>query len=106
MSGNIFITEEGHIKIDTIIYCFTKGNSSAVYLNNGSVCTLKERMETILLKLPGHQFVQLHPSYFINIDFIDRYVSAPPAHVILHNRTIIYIPVSWQKRNEKLLNSL
>lgn len=106
MSGNIFITKEGHIKIDTIIYCYTKSNSTGVYLNNGSVCILNERLETILIKLPGHQFVQLHPFCFVNIDFIDRYVSEPPAHVILHDRTMIYIPVSWQKRNEKLLNSL
>lgn len=106
MPDNIFLPEGGHIRIDTVVYCSGEDGPCTVYLNNGNVHTVNETIDTIQQKLPGHQFVRLHPSRIVNIDFINRYIAGPPAQVILHDGTQITIPAAWKKRHDKLLNSL
>jgi two-component system LytT family response regulator len=105
MPDNILLPGDGYIRTDTVVHCHGNGDTCTVYLNNGNVQLINESIESIEQKLPGHQFVQLGPSHIVNIDFVNRYVEGPPAHVIMHNGTRIFIPVEWKKRLDKLLNS-
>ena len=106
MDENISLPGDGFIKIDTVVHCSGGDTSSTLFLNNGNVLTVNESIDSMEEKLPAHRFVRLNPIRIVNIDFANRYVKGPPAYVVLYDGTKIFVAPAWEKRYDKLLNSL
>lgn len=79
------------INIDDIIYCKSEANYTWVYLKNNEnflvTKTLKEYDET----LSKNNFVRIHQSYLININYVERYVKGKGGSVIMSDGTEILV---------------
>jgi two-component system, LytTR family, response regulator len=106
MTDTIQLPGNGFIRTDTVVHCDSNDGGCTIYLNNGNTQVIDESIETVGRQLPPHQFVRLHPSHIVNVDFINRYVEAPAAHVVLHNGAKIPVSAAAKKRFSKLLDTL
>lgn len=79
------------INIDDIIYCKSEANYTWVYLKNNEsflvTKTLKEYDET----LSKNNFVRVHQSYLININYVEKYVKGKGGSVIMADGTEILV---------------
>lgn len=73
------------VKTDEIIYCEADNNLTKFYLTDQRkllICRTLKYFEDIL---SGHQFVRIHRSHMINIDYVIRYTKGKGGYVTLEN---------------------
>jgi len=92
-------------KIDEIIFLEASGNYSFLHFSDGQrmlVCrTLAELEEQI--KAP-HQFIRIHRSFTVNLEFVDHYVRGKGGHVVLHNKKELQVSAGGKPTLMKAIN--
>lgn len=87
--------------VEKICYLEAAGNYTFIYFKGGErllVCRTLQDMQDRLAS--PYQFLRIHRSYIINIDYLDRYVRGKGGYVILENN--ISLAVSNSRRQEFL----
>ena len=84
MSKLFFFKQERcgkRLYLDEVVYLATEGNYTKVYLTYGSTVTLCCSLKSLLGKLPGDLFTQIHRSTIVALQYIteihNEYVMTP-----------------------------
>lgn len=88
------------VKIDTIIYCKSEGNYTQIYLLKGSRILVTRKIKFMEEKLEKDQFVRVHNSYLVNLNFVKKYLKGRGGTLIMSNGDSV--PVSVRKKNDFL----
>lgn len=91
------------IKVDDILYCQSNHSYTQFHLNNGKTIVATKTLKQYETSLNKKQFVRIHQSHLVNINYIDKYVKGEGGHLVLTNGT--KLPVATRKR-EYLLREL
>lgn len=100
---SIFVKDEyQYVKISLSDITYIKSDGNYIEIHDGQKRVLKETLKNILSKLDDSRFIQVHRSYVINIEKIDKIGSAM---VFLGG---VEIPLSKNKKDDllKLFNTL
>ena len=98
-SKNIALpTSEGYsfVSIDDIIYVKAESNYCWVFIKNGDKFLLSKTLKSLEMMLTGNQFVRVHQSFVINLDYAEKYVKGQGGYLIMKNSE--QIPVSRARR--------
>lgn len=99
-------TSEGFemIHIDEIVYLQAESNYTWVHLENRQKYLVSKTLKEVSGMVTGTQFFRAHKSYFVNLNYLRRYVRGRGGYLIMKDDT--QIPVSRSNRNDllKLLN--
>lgn len=91
------------VKISDIMHCASHQSYTQIYLANGKKLMATKSLKQYESVLKQHQFVRIHQSHLVNINFIEKYVKGLGGHLVLTNGT--ELPVAARKK-EFLLNEL
>ena len=91
--------KEGYVFIqpEEIIRCQADGNYTFIYLCDGRRFLQSETLKEIENEIHVDQFVRVHQSHLVNIDFISRYQRNGGHYLVMKDNSII--PISRQKKN-------
>jgi two-component system LytT family response regulator len=98
-------TSEGFafVKVDDIVYVQAESNYCWVYTSNDTKYLLSKTLKSIEEMITSSQFIRVHQSYIINLDYAIKYVRGQGGYVVIKNN--VQIPVS-RSRKEELLSTL
>ena len=85
---------------DEIIYCKSDGNYSKLFLIGNRKLTVSKALKYFTGNLPADQFVRIHKSYLINLNFVKKYLKIGGGELVMTNNDIL--PVSRNYRTELL----
>ncbi|NND52970.1 MAG: response regulator transcription factor [Flavobacteriaceae bacterium] len=88
------------VKIDNIIYCKSDGNYTQIYLQDGQQLLVTRKIKFMEEKLEKDQFVRVHNSYLVNLNYVKKYMKGRGGTLILSNGDSV--PVSVRKKNDFL----
>ncbi|WP_460220216.1 LytR/AlgR family response regulator transcription factor [Psychroserpens sp. MEBiC05023] len=88
------------IKTENIIYCHSDGNYTEIYLENKHKLLVTRKLKFMEEKLDATQFVRVHNSYVINLNYVKKYIKGRGGTLIMSNGSSI--PVSVRKKNDFL----
>lgn len=88
------------VKTDTIIYCHSDGNYTEIFLDDKRKFLVTRKIKFMEEKLDASQFVRVHNSYLINLNYVEKYIKGRGGTVIMTNGDSI--PVSVRKKNDFL----
>ncbi len=88
------------VNINEIIRCESGGAYTYFYLNNKKKITVSKALREYEGLLHRHNFLRVHQSHLININYIDRFDKKHGG--VVHMKDGISVPVSFRKK-EKLL---
>lgn len=80
------------VLIDQIIYCQAKSNYCQVFLLSGNSILLSKPLKSLVHKLDPYGFIRVHSAYFVNSQFITRFIKTNGGALRLEGN--IAIPVS------------
>jgi two-component system LytT family response regulator len=86
------------IDSDDIIRCESDNTYTYVFLNSGKKITVAKTLKEVDEKLTGLDFVRLHKSHLVNMNYISTFHKEGNAYVTLKNKEMI--PVSRNKKND------
>lgn len=84
------------VRLDDIVYAEAKGAYTEVHLSTKKTLIVCKNIKTFSERLPDSEFIRVHKSYIININYIEKYVKSDGGYLILENGK--NIPVSVRKR--------
>jgi two-component system LytT family response regulator len=92
-----FPTNEGMrlVHLSDIVYCQASGSYSDVILSNNSKITVSKPLKYFEDVLPETLFFRCHKSYFVNLNFAEKYSDVNKHITLVHG---IDIPVSVRKK--------
>jgi len=73
------------VSIDDIIHIAADSNYSVFHLSNGETITVSKVLKEYEELLPDHQFVRIHKSSILNLNYLKEYNSKNGMEVILKN---------------------
>lgn len=85
------------LKIDDISYVEANGSYTDVYTRFGQKIVVSKSIKIFSDRLPENEFVRVHKSFLINVNFIKKYVRSDGGYIIMEDDTTI--PVSVRKRD-------
>jgi len=91
------------IKLEDLIRCESDNNYTNFYLKDGEKIMISKTLKDFELPLLQHDFLRIHQSHLVNINFIAYYYAGRGGNISLVDGTIL--PVSRNKKSE-LLNAL
>ncbi len=86
-----------------IVYCKSDGNYTHVIMKSGKDYLLSKSLKNSIELLPDSQFIRVHKSFVVNINYISEYMRGDGGEIILSNKD--NIPVS-RTHKAKLLELL
>ena len=91
------------VKIDTITHFAAEGNYTYVHRLNDTPLLVSKGLKFFEDQLKSHrQFLRVHHSHLVNLEFVKRYVKGKGGCLVLEND--ISIPVSRSKKVDLLSN--
>ena len=84
------------LKINDIIHCESQRSYTLLYMKDGSKHTVSKTLKQFELDLGEHQFVRIHQSHLVNLNYIIKYVKNKGGHVILMDGS--KLPVALRKK--------
>lgn len=91
------------IKFDDLMYINSSGKYSIFATSDNRKITSSNNIGSYTKELPNNQFVRIHNSYIVNIEFIQTILKGENWEIVLTNG--VKIPLSRRKKDE-LLNKL
>lgn len=88
------------VKTEEIMYCHSDGNYTEIYLNDKKKFVVTRKIKFMEEKLDVGQFVRVHNSYLVNLNYVTKYIKGRGGHLIMSNGDTI--PVSVRKKNDFL----
>lgn len=88
------------VKTEAIIYCHSDGNYTEIFLDDKRKFLVTRKIKFMEEKLDSAQFVRVHNSYLINLNYVEKYIKGRGGTVIMSNGDSI--PVSVRKKNDFL----
>jgi len=88
------------ISHDEIIYCKSDGNYSTLFLAENRKLTVSKALKYFSNNLPASQFVRIHKSYLVNLNYVKKYLKIGGGELVMANNDVL--PVSRNYRNELL----
>lgn len=95
-----FPTFEGveFVALKDINYCKGDNNYTHVYLGDGSSLLISKTLRHVEEMLCDYQFLRVHNSYIVNLDYITKYVKGDGGYVVMEDGT--NVTVSRSKKTE------
>lgn len=90
------------IKFDKILYVQADGNYSTLFLSHGNSITASKTLKWIAEKV-NHEFLRVHQSFLINLNFIDSY-DKKSSTLLMENNTSIPVSRSSKKQLQLILS--
>jgi two-component system, LytTR family, response regulator len=84
------------VNIKDIIRCEAENNYTIFYLANRSTIMVSKTIKTYEILLAGHEFMRVHQSHLINLNYIQHFDKPDGGMLVLSNNSTV--PVSHQKR--------
>ncbi len=91
------------VKVEQISHCKSDGNYTEVFLNDGQKVVISRQLQFLKDKLNPQQFIRVHRSYLVNLNYIKKYLRGRGGSLIMQNGEVI--PVSSRRKND-LMDSL
>jgi two-component system LytT family response regulator len=85
---------------DEIVYCKSDGNYSKLFLMGNRKLTVSKALKHFSNNLPGTQFIRIHKSYLVNLNYIKKYLKIGGGELVMTNDDVL--PVSRIYRTELL----
>lgn len=84
------------VKLDNILYCKSDGNYTTIFLINKEKHLLSKKIKDVEALCNSKQFIRVHQSYLVNINYIKEYVKSDGYYLVLEDKTTV--PVSKANR--------
>ncbi len=84
------------IDIDTIIRCESSRNYTILYLSGDKTLVASKTLMDFEQTLKQHDFLRIHKSHLVNVNFVEKYVKTGGGHMLLKNGT--QLPVAVRKK--------
>jgi DNA-binding LytR/AlgR family response regulator len=84
------------IDIDTIVRCESSRNYTSIYLNNNKTLVASKTLMDFEQSLRSHDFIRIHKSHLVNVNYVEKYVKTGGGHMLLKNGT--QLPVAVRKK--------
>jgi len=97
-SDNIYIVD-----IDEIVRCESDNNYTIFHIVDGKTIVMSKTLKEYESILPNSDFLRVHRSHLINIQFLERFEKKNSGRVIMKDKSIV--PVSVRKK-EQLMEML
>ncbi len=91
------------IKLNDIVHCQSYHSYTQLHLSSGKTITATKTLKQFETSINKKQFVRIHQSHLVNINYIEKYVKGEGGHLILTNG--VKLPVATRKK-EHLLREL
>lgn len=88
------------VKIEEILYCKSDGNYTQIYLKDGQGLLITRKIKFLEEKLEHDQFVRVHNSYLVNLNYVKKYIKGRGGMLIMSNGDSV--PVSVRKKSDFL----
>ncbi len=88
------------VKTDSIIYCHSDGNYTEIFLEDKRKFLVTRKIKFMEEKLDPSQFIRVHNSYLINLNYVEKYIKGRGGTLVMSNGDSI--PVSVRKKNDFL----
>lgn len=89
------------IKLEELVYINSSGKYSVFITTDQRKITSSNNIGSYLDKLPENQFIRIHNSYVVNIDYIKTILKGEKWELVLMNNE--KIPISRRKKEELLI---
>ena len=86
------------VNLDDIIRCQSDNNYTEFFMNDGQKILVGKTLKHFADMLKEFDFLRVHQSHLINIQFIKEFIKSDGGYLVLKNKTTI--PVSVRKKNE------
>jgi DNA-binding LytR/AlgR family response regulator len=84
------------IDIHTIMRCESSRNYTTLYLNNNKTLVASKTLMDFEQSLKHHDFLRIHKSHLVNVNYIEKYIKTGGGHMLLKNGT--QLPVAVRKK--------
>ena len=98
-------TSEGliFVRVNQIIRCEADGSYTNVYLLDGERITVSKILKEFDELLRDYNFLRIHQSHLINLEYLTKYISAKGGCVVMHDDSIVSVSRNYK---EAFLNRL
>jgi len=86
------------VNLDDIVRCQSDNNYTEFFMNDGQKILVGKTLKYFADMLKEFDFLRVHQSHLINIQFIKEFIKSDGGYLVLKNKTTI--PVSVRKKNE------
>jgi two-component system LytT family response regulator len=90
------------LKVDDIVHCQSSRSYTQVHLSNGTEMTVTKTLKQFEKDLGAYQFVRIHQSHLVNLNYVSRFNKSKRGSVVLNNGT--ELPVAIRKKEQLLKN--
>ncbi len=88
------------VRVEDISHCKSDGNYTEICLSNGEKILISRQIQFMEEQLNPTQFIRVHRSYVVNLDFIKKYIRGRGGTIILESGE--EIPVSSRRKGDFL----
>ncbi|CAM1368733.1 DNA-binding response regulator [Tenacibaculum litoreum] len=86
------------VNLDDIVRCQSDNNYTEFFMNDGQKILVGKTLKHFADMLKEYDFLRVHQSHLINIQFIKEFIKSDGGYLVLKNKTTV--PVSVRKKNE------
>ncbi|WP_425659261.1 LytR/AlgR family response regulator transcription factor [Tenacibaculum ascidiaceicola] len=86
------------VNLDDIVRCQSDNNYTEFFMNDGQKILVGKTLKHFADMLNEYDFLRVHQSHLINIQFIKEFIKSDGGYLVLKNKTTV--PVSVRKKNE------
>lgn len=86
------------VNLDDIVRCQSDNNYTEFFMNDGQKILVGKTLKHFADMLKEYDFLRVHQSHLVNIQFIKEFIKSDGGYLVLKNRTTV--PVSVRKKNE------
>ncbi|MFD0863222.1 LytR/AlgR family response regulator transcription factor [Sungkyunkwania multivorans] len=86
------------VSLDDIVRCESDSNNTIFYLKDGQKVFVTKTLKYFADMLKNYQFLRVHQSHLVNVQFISAYIKTDGGYLMLKNDD--NIPVSVRKKQE------
>lgn len=88
------------INVSDIVRCQAENNQTIFYLSNGDQLLTPKTLKEFDDLLSGFQFMRIHKSHLINVNYIERFDKLNNYLLVLKDKSVV--PVAVRRKNELL----
>jgi len=89
------------IRMDRILHCSAEGNYTQLHIKDQPPLLVSKSLRFFEDQLADYpQFIRVHHSHIVNLEFVERYVKGKGGYLVLENNTSI--PVSRTRKDDLL----
>lgn len=86
------------VSLEDIIRCESDSNNTIFYINNDKKIFVTKTLKYFSDMLSGYQFLRVHQSHLVNINYISAFIKTDGGYLMLKNK--MSVPVSVRKKSE------